>query len=68
MDAGYQRLVDIARGAGLKSASETHLSPSELEFAERIVIECAGMAYNNIDDEENASRVSAMIFNFFGVK
>lgn len=68
MDDGYQRLVDMARGSGLKGTAETHLSPAELEFAERIVIECAGIAYNNLDDEEDASRISSMILNAFGVR
>ena len=68
MDSGYQRILDMAKRAGLKSKDELYLSPAELEFAESIIIECAGIAHNNIDDEDDATRVPQMIFDFFGVK
>jgi hypothetical protein len=68
MDSGYQRMLDMAKRAGLKAKSETHLSPAELAFAESLIIECAGIAHNNIDDQEDATRVPQLIFDFFGVK
>jgi len=68
MDSGYQRILDMAKRAGLKGQDEQYLSPAELEFAESIIIECAGIAHNNIDDPEAATRVPRMIFDFFGVK
>jgi hypothetical protein len=35
-----QRILDIAKTAGLKFTSETALSPVEIKFAELIVQEC----------------------------
>ena len=67
MDTGYERILVMAKRAGLKSQDETHLSPAELEFAESIIIDCAGMAYNNLDDDD-ANRISGLILNTFGVK
>ena len=68
MDAGYERILDMAKRAGLKGANETHLSPAELEFAESLIIDCAGIAYNNLDDSDDAVKVSGLILNTFGVK
>lgn len=68
MDTGYRRLVEMAQKSGMKGINEKYLSPAELEFAQRIIMECASMAHNNIDDEEDAARISQMIFDFFGVK
>ena len=68
MDDGYQRILDMAKQAGLKTPSETHLSPAELAFAESIIIDCAGIAYNNLDDSDDAVKISGLILNTFGVK
>ena len=68
MDSGYQRMLDMAKQAGLKAPSETYLSPAELAFAESIIIDCAGIAYNNLDDTDDAVKVSGLILNTFGVK
>ena len=68
MDTGYQRMLDMAKRAGLKAAGETHLSPAELAFAESIIIDCAGIAYNNLDDTDDAVKISGLILNTFGVK
>ena len=68
MDNGYQRILDMAKRAGLKGKDELYLSPAELEFAESLIVECAGIAHNNIDDEDDATRVPQLIFDFFGVK
>ena len=68
MDLSYQRILDMAKRAGIKGQNEQYLSPAELEFAESIVIECAGIAHNNIHDPEDATRVPQMIFDFFGIK
>lgn len=68
MDAGYQRLVDMAIKSGIKGLNEKYLTPAELEFAESIIIECAGIAHNNIEDGDDATRVPQLIFDFFGVK
>ena len=38
------------------------------EFAEQIVIDCAGIAYNNLDDTDDAVRISGLILNAFGVR
>lgn len=68
MDSGYQRMLDMAKRAGLKGKDELYLSPAELAFAESLIIECAGIAHNNIDDGDDATRVPQLIFDFFGVK
>ena len=68
MDSGYQRMLDMAKQAGLKAPSETHLSPAELAFAESLIIDCAGIAYNNLDDSDDAVKISGLILNTFGVK
>ena len=68
MDLSYQRILDMAKRAGLKGRDEQYLSPAELEFAESIVIDCAGIAYNNLDDTHDAVRVSGLILNTFGVR
>jgi len=68
MDTGYERILDMAKGAGLKGKDEKWLSPAELEFAERIIVDCAGIAYNNLDDNDDATRISGLILNAFGVK
>ena len=68
MDNGYQRILDMAKRAGIKGRDELYLSPAELEFAESIIIECAGIAHNNIHDPEDANQVPRMIFDFFGIK
>ena len=68
MDSGYQRMLDMAKQAGLKAPSEAHLSPAELAFAESLIIDCAGIAYNNLDDTDDAVRISGLILNTFGVK
>ena len=68
MDAGYERILDMAKRAGLKGRDELYLSPAELEFAESLIIDCAGIAYNNLDDTDDAVKVSGLILNTFGVK
>ena len=52
-----------------KEAYITFDPPQSLEkFAELIVKECAGIAYNNLDDTDDAVRVSGLILNNFGVR
>ena len=68
MDSGYQRMLDMAKQAGLKSKDELYLSPAELAFAESLIIDCAGIAYNNLDDTDDAVKISGLILNTFGVK
>ena len=68
MDEGYRRLVEMAIKSGMKGLNEKYLSPAELEWAERIIIDCAGIAYNNLDDSDDAVKVSGLILNTFGVK
>ena len=63
MDNGYQRILDMAKRAGLKGQDEQYLSPAELEFAESIIIECAGIAHN-----AEPYRANDLIFKHFGVK
>ena len=68
MDQGYERILDMAKRAGLKGRDELYLSPAELEFAESLIIDCAGIAYNNLADDQDAVKVSGLILNAFGVK
>lgn len=39
-----ERILELAKQAGLKYSSETQLSPAEQKFAELIAQECAGLA------------------------
>lgn len=63
-----ERILELAKKVGLKFPNETALSPAERMFAELIVKECAGIAYNNLDDTDDAVRVSGLILNNFGVR
>ena len=63
-----ERILELAKKVGLKFPNETALSPAERMFAELIVEECAGIAYNNLDDTDDAVRVSGLILNNFGVR
>jgi len=41
-----ERILELAKQAGLKFPSETAMSPVELKFAELIVRECAEVVYS----------------------
>ena len=41
-----ERILELAKQAGLKFPSEEALSPVEIKFAELIVRACADIAYN----------------------
>ena len=60
-----QRILDIAKTAGLKFTSETALSPVEIKFAEQIVRECAEVARLNTRVD---SKVYLMIQEHFGIE
>lgn len=44
-----ERLLELAKEAGLKGSSETALSPNELKFAMALIQECAGIADKNFN-------------------
>ena len=52
-----ERILELAKTAGLKFPSETTLSPSEEKFAELIVRECI-----NVIGESRESRQTAMYY------
>lgn len=56
-----QRIQELA-----KQIYGTEATDQEIKFAEQIVIDCAGIAYNNdgLDNEE----ISRLILDAFGVK
>ena len=45
-----ERILELAKQAGLKFPSEEALSPVEIKFAELIVGECVGVVNANMDD------------------
>lgn len=44
-----ERVIELAKQAGIKFPSETELSPAEKKFAELIVAECALQCVHNED-------------------
>ena len=58
-----ERILQLAKQAGLKFPSETALSPVEIKFAELIVRECADIAA-----DQSAIRPEYRIRKHFGVE
>jgi len=56
-----ERILELAKKAGLKFPSETAMSLVELKFAELIVRECAGIAHGS-------DQPSVDIKYYFGVE
>lgn len=79
-----ERILELAKQAGLKFPSETDLSPPEKKFAELIAQECARLAmtqhistspddYHDMEPyeqgcDDTASTISGLIRLSFGVK
>ena len=66
-----ERILELAKQAGLKFPSEEALSPVEIKFAELIVRECAAYIDDNIgyDDCNNTYPVSGgELKDHFGVE
>lgn len=62
-----ERILELAKRAGLKFPSETDLSPAEKKFAELIVNNCATIA----DFAHNGGAIISpgeMVKEFFGVE
>jgi hypothetical protein len=64
-----KRILELAKQAGLKSLSETAISPQEQKFAELIVRECAKESFefwcNQVDCSEESAE--SHILKHFGV-
>lgn len=43
----HDRILELAKQAGIKGSSETALSPFELKFAESLIKECSGFTDPN---------------------
>jgi hypothetical protein len=56
-----ERILELAKKAGLKFPSETAMSLVELKFAELIIRECAGIAHGS-------DQPSVDIKYYFGVE
>jgi hypothetical protein len=59
-----ERILELAKHAGLKSPSETAMSPVELKFAELIVQECSNFLKDTLDDHFAAEQLE----EHFGVE
>lgn len=63
-----ERMLDLAKQAGIKFSSETALSPHEMKFAELIIQECAGIVKDAVDRREPASTYVDKIREHFGIE
>ena len=64
-----ERILELAKQAGLKFSSETAMSPVELKFAELIVKECMSLVSEPGPDMNDTERgILAQIKEHFGVK
>jgi len=64
-----ERILELAKQAGLKFPSETAMSPVELKFAELIVQECAEFANNHNEEVEGVTLgVGPALKKHFGVE
>ena len=65
-----KRILKLFNEAGFHQPEMERLGIEDKfeKFAELIVEECAGIAYNNLDDTDDAVRVSGLILNNFGVR
>jgi len=68
MDAGYERILDMAKRAGLKGRDELYLSPAEMEFAQSIIAECVKICEAGTATQTTSSGAAHMIRQHFGVK
>jgi len=59
-----ERILELAKQAGLKFPSETAMSPVELKFAELIVQECTNFLKDTMDDHFAAEQLE----EHFGVE
>jgi hypothetical protein len=69
-----ERILELAKHAGLKFPSETAMSPVELEFAQLIIWNATACVRDVLHDENSdlsydaASQVQNRIREYFGVK
>lgn len=66
-----ERILEIAKQAGLKFPSEATLSPAEIKFFRLIVSECASIAKSADDDtwkrDDKGTEIAKNIQQHFGV-
>jgi hypothetical protein len=64
-----ERILEIAKQAGIKYSSEKALSPAEIKFAQLIVAECAEFADEHNSEVEGVTLgVGKAIKQHFGVE
>ena len=63
-----ERILELAKQAGLKFPSEEALSPVEIKFAELIVKECAGIAQTYMSRFPEDHELTKQIKQHFGVE
>ena len=64
-----ERILELAKQAGLKFPSETAMSPVELKFAELIVKKCMSLVSEPGPDMNDTERgILAQIKHHFGVE
>jgi hypothetical protein len=61
-----ERILELAKQAGLKFPSETAMSPVELKFAELIVKECAKVAERADHSETEIRCMYEVVTEHFG--
>ncbi len=63
-----QRILELAKQAGIKANSEQAMSPQEQLFAELIVQECSNIAAANVVADRDALDIYQEIREHFGVE
>jgi hypothetical protein len=59
------RIKDLANQATQDIMGVPTLDPEY--FAQLVALDCAGIVYNNLSDEEDGERISGLILEVFGV-
>lgn len=63
-----ERILELAKEAGLKFSSEVALSPAEKKFAQLIVKECGAVGSKAMYPDSDPDYVGRKIKEHFGVK
>lgn len=63
-----ERIRELARQSGIIQYDSDGKASEVQRFAELIVMDCASIVYNNIDDDEQGESLSRLILDSYGVE
>jgi hypothetical protein len=63
-----ERIRELARQSGIIQYDSDGKASEVERFAELIVMDCASIVYNNIDDDEQGESLSRLILDSYGVE